>query len=219
MITKLISGGQTGADREGLEAAISCGLPQALSCQPDLSDCKKRQGRLGDTWHIDDVFVTIQGQCQYLWRAADQDGDTIDIFVQHRRNKHAAIRFFRQLLKGQRVEPRWLITDKLRSFDAAHRTIMPSAHHINQVYTNNRAEVSHEPTRQRERHMRRFFSSTQAQQFLTLHGLMQNLFRLCRHLMQAVNYRLLRTQGFHVWQEVVCAKVPLQSGAILCSHR
>jgi putative transposase len=166
---------------------------------------KKRQGRLGDTWHIDEVFVTIQGQRQYLWRAVDQDGDVIDILVQRRRNQRAAERFFCRLLKGQGGEPRWLVTDKLRSYDAAHRTVMPTVKHINQVYANNRAEVSHEPTRQRERAMRRFRSSDQAQRFLTLHGLTQNLFRLGRHLMQAVNYRLLRTQAFQVWQGVVCA--------------
>jgi len=107
-------------------------------------------------------------------------------------------------LKSQGREPRWLVTDKLRSYDAAHRTIMPTVSHINQVYANNRAEVSHEPTRQRERHMRGFSSSTQAQRFLTLHGLTQNLFRLGRYLIQAVNYRLLRTQAFQVWQEAVC---------------
>jgi len=129
----------------------------------------------------------------------------IDILVQRRRNQRAAERFFCRLLKGQGGEPRWLVTDKLRSYDAAHRTIMPTVNHINHVYANNRAEVSHEPTRQRERHMRRFSSSTQAQRFLTLYGLTQNLFRLGRHLMQAVNYRLLRTQAFQVWQDVVCA--------------
>ena len=159
---------------------------------------------LGDTWHIDEVFVTIQGQRQYLWRAVDQDGDVIDILVQRRRNQRAAERFFRRLLKSQGREPRWLVTDTLRSYDAAHRTIIPTVSHINQVYANNRAEVSHEPTRQRERHMRGFSSSTQAQRFLTLHGLTQNLFRLGRHLIQAVNYQLLRTQAFQVWKETVC---------------
>ena len=166
---------------------------------------KKRQGRLGDTWDIDEVFVTIQGQRQYLWRAVDQDGDTIDILVQRRRNKQAAVRFFRRLLKDQGGEPRWMITDKLKSYGAAHRAVMPTVEHINTIYANNRAEVSHEPTRQRERHMRGFSSSTQAQRFLTLHGLTQNLFRLGRHLMQAVNYRILRTQAFQVWKEAVCA--------------
>jgi putative transposase len=166
---------------------------------------KKRQGRLGDTWHIDEVFVTIQGERQYLWRAVDQDGDTIDILVQRRRNQHAAVRFFRRLLKGQRVEPRWLITDKLRSYDVAHREVMPTVEHLNTVYANNRVEVSHQPTRQQEYHMRGFASLLQAQRFLTLHGLTQNLFRLGRHLMQAVHYRLLRTQAFQIWQDAVCA--------------
>ncbi len=82
---------------------------------------------------------------------------------------------------------------------------MPTVHHINHVYANNRAEVSHEPTRQRERAMRGFKAPAQAQRFLILHGMTQNLFRLGRHLMQAVNYRLLRTQAFQVWQDVVCA--------------
>jgi putative transposase len=166
---------------------------------------KKRQGRSGDTWYLDEVFITIQGEQQYLWRAVDQDGDTIDILVQRRRNKQAAVRFFRRLLKGQGREPRWLVTDKLKSYDAAHRTVMPTVEHINHVYANNRAEVSHQPTRQREYHMRGFASSPQAQRFLTPHGLTQNLFRLGRHLMQAVNCRLFRAQGFQVWQDVVCA--------------
>jgi len=166
---------------------------------------KKCQGRLGDTWHIDEVFVTIQGQRQYLWRAVDQDGDVIDILVQRRRNQKAAERFFRRLLKSQGGEPRWLMTDKLRSYSAAHRTMMPTVNHLNHAYANNRAEVSHEPTRQRERHMRGLSSPTQAKRFLTLHGLTQNFFRLGRHLMRAVNYRLLRTQAFQIWKDAVCA--------------
>ena len=129
----------------------------------------------------------------------------IDILVQPRRNQQAAARFFRRLLTGQDGEPRWLVTDKLRSYDAAHRAVMPTVEHINQVYANNRAEVSHQPTRQREYHMRGFASSTQAQRFLTLHGLTHNLFRLGRHLMKALNYRLLRTQAFQVWPSAVCA--------------
>jgi len=113
--------------------------------------------------------------------------------------------FFRHLLKGQGREPRWLVTDKLRSYDAAHRTVMPTVEHINATYANTRAEVSHQPTRQREYHMRGLASSSQAQRFLMLHGLTQNLFRLGRHLMQAENYRLLRTQAFQVWKATVCA--------------
>ena len=128
---------------------------------------KKRQGRLGDTWYVDEVFITIQGEQQYLWRAVDQAGDTIDMLVQRRRNQRAAERFFRRLLKGQGGEPRWLVTDKLRSYDAAHRTVMPTVSHSNHVYANNRAEVSHQPTRQQEYHRRGFSSATHAQRFLT----------------------------------------------------
>ena len=86
---------------------------------------KQRQGRLGDTWHLDELFVNIGGQQRYLWRAVDQDGDVIDILVQPRRDRRAAERFFRKLLKGQGREPRRVVTDKLRSYAAAHRTIMP----------------------------------------------------------------------------------------------
>lgn len=166
---------------------------------------KKRQGRLGDTWHIDEVFITIQGQRQYLRLAVDQDGNVIDILVQRRRNQKAAERFFRRLLKGQGRETRWLVTGQLRSYDAAHRTMMPTAEHLHHVYANNRAEVLHKPMRPRERAMQRFRSSDQAQRLLTRHGLTQSLFRLGRHLMRAVPYQLFRTQEPQVWPEAVCA--------------
>ena len=166
---------------------------------------KRREGRLGDTWHLDELFVTIQGERRYLWRAVDQDGDVIDILVQPRRNRRAAERFFRKLLKGQGSEPRRLVTDKLRSYGAAHRTIMPSVIHVTERYANNRAEVSHEPTRQRERQMRRFKSTAQAQRFLSAHGVIQNLFRVGRHLVRAPNHRTLRARAFRVWDEVTCA--------------
>ena len=97
--------------------------------------------------------MNIRGQQRYLWRAVDQDGDVIDILLQPHRDRRAAERFFRKLLKGQGREPRRLVTDKLRSYAAAKRTIMPSVAHDTSQYANNRAEVSHEPTRQRERGM------------------------------------------------------------------
>ena len=103
---------------------------------------RRRHGRLGATWHLDEVFVTIQGRQQYLWRAVDvdEDGDVLDILVQPRRNRHAAVRFFRRLLKNQRHVPRRLITDKLRSYSAACRAVMPSVLHCTDQYANNRAE-------------------------------------------------------------------------------
>ena len=99
---------------------------------------RRRRGRQGDTWYLDELFVKIQGQQQYLWRAVDEDGDVLDILVQSRRNRRAATRFFRKLLKRQGREPRRLITDKLRSYSAAHRTVMPSVIHSTQQYENNR---------------------------------------------------------------------------------
>ena len=165
---------------------------------------RRRRGRMGDTWHLDEVFVKIQGRQQYLWRAVDEDGDVIDILVQSRRHRRAAIRFFRTLLKGQGCVPRRLITDKLRSYPAACRTVMPSVVHRTDRYANNRAEVSHQPTRERERQMRRFKSAAHAQRFLSVHGPIQNLCRVGRHLLRAVHHRLLRTRAFGVWREVTC---------------
>ncbi len=160
---------------------------------------------MGDTWYLDELFLKIQGRQQHLWRAVDEDGDVIDILVQSRRDRRAAARFFRKLLTGQGCEPRRLITDKLRSYSAAHRTVMPSVVHITDQYANNRAEVSHQPTRQRERQMRRFKSAAHAQRFLSVHGPVQNLFRVGRHLFRAVHHRLLRTRSFRIWDEVICA--------------
>ena len=111
--------------------------------------CGADAGEWGDTWYLDELFVTIQGRRQYLWRAVDQDGDVIDILVQPRRNRQAAARFFRKLLTGQGCVPRRLITDKLRSYAAAHGTVMPSVVHSTRQYENNRAEASHQPTRMR----------------------------------------------------------------------
>lgn len=119
---------------------------------------KKQRGHLGDTWYLDEVFIRIRGEHAYLWREVNQDGDTIDILVQKRRNKRAAKTFFRKLLKGQSVSPRRMVTDKLKSYLAAHREIMPAVVHCTDQYANNRAEVSHQPTRQRERAMLRYFS-------------------------------------------------------------
>jgi putative transposase len=166
---------------------------------------KRRQPRFGDTWHLDEVFVKIRGRQEYLWRAVDQDGDVIDILVQSRRDQRAAQRFLRRLLKGQGSEPIRLVTDKMPSYGPAHRELMPSVPHDTRRYANNRAEVSHQPTRQRERQMRRFKSRSQAQRFLSLHGLVQNLFRFGRHLLRAGNARMFRARAFLMWRGVTCA--------------
>ena len=166
---------------------------------------RQRRGRLGDTWHLDELFVTLNSRHQYLWRAVDEDGDVLDILVQSRRNRRAAVRFFRTLLKRQGCVPRRLITDKLRSYPAACRTVMPSVVHCTDQYANNSAEVSHQPTRQRERQMRRFKSAAHLQRFASVHGVVQNLFRVGRHLLRSVHHRLLRTRAFVEWEMVTCA--------------
>ena len=163
---------------------------------------RQRRGRPGDTWHLDEVFIRIRGERSYLWRAVDQDGQVLDILVQKRRNTGAAKRFFRKLLKGLQYVPNRLVTDKLRSYGAAYRVSMPSVHHCTMQYANNRAEVSHQPTRQRERHMRRFKSLRHVQRFLSVHRPVNNLFRIGRHLMKVAHYRLFRDQAFVTWQDV-----------------
>ena len=167
--------------------------------------CGDGEDAWGDTWYLDEVFVKIQGRRRYLWRAIDQDGDVIDIFVQSRRDRRAATRFFRKLLKAQGRAPRRLVTDKLRSYAAAHRTVMPSVVHSTQQYENNRAEVSHQPTRQRESQMRRFTSVGHAQRFSSVHGSVQNLFRVGRHVLRAAHHHLLRTRAFVESDAVTCA--------------
>ena len=166
---------------------------------------KRRQGHLGDMWYLDEVFTTINGTRQCLRRAVDQDGDLIDILVQSHRDGRAARRFFRKLLKSQRHEPMRLVTDKLGSYRVAHRDVMPLVTHDTTQYANNRAEVSHQPTRQRERQMRGFTSPAHAQRFLHVHGVIQNLFRVGRHRLRSVHQRLLRARSFTVWAAMTAA--------------
>jgi len=164
---------------------------------------RHRAGPVGDTWHLDELFVTIRGQRQYLWRAVDQDGEVIDILLQPRRDRRAAARFFRKLLKRSGRVPHRLVTDRLGSYRAAHQVIMPSVFHDTTRYHNNRAEVSHQPTRRRERYMRRFKSVAHAQRFLTVHDVVRSLFTVGRHRLRAGHHRLLRSHAFVTWNAVV----------------
>jgi putative transposase len=163
---------------------------------------KKHQG-YGDTFFIDEVFIKIGGKQHYLWRAVDQDGDVIDVFLQKRRNAAAAKRFFKRLLKKHQGEPRKIATDKLMSYGVAHRELIPESIHDKSQYANNRAELSHQPTRVRERGMRKFKSIKQAQHFLDVHAAVFNLFNLGRHLVSAKIYRLLRGRAFASWESAV----------------
>jgi putative transposase len=171
---------------------------------PKYSAKLKRKHRgFGDIFFIDEVFVRIDGKQHYLWRAVDQDGEVVDVYLQKRRDAAAAKRFFKRLLKKHSDEPRKIVTDKLRSYGVAHRELMPDAIHDTSRYANNRAELSHQPTRVRERGMRRFKSVQQAQRFLNVHSAVYNLFNLGRHLISARHYRLFRMCAFASWKSEV----------------
>ena len=163
---------------------------------------RKHRG-FGDTFYIDEVFVKINGQQHYLWRAVDQDGEVVDVYLQKKRDGAAAKRFFKRLLRSHGTELRKIVTDKLRSYGAAHRELIPEVIHSTQQYENNRAEQSHEATRVRERGMRKFKSMKQAQRFVTAHAAVSNLFNLSRHLVSANHYRNLRISAFADWERTV----------------
>jgi putative transposase len=167
------------------------------------SRLKRRHRGYGDTFYIDEVFVKINGKQHYLWRAVDQDGEVVDVYLQARRDGAAAKRFFRRLLRIHGKEPRNIVTDKLRSYPVAHREVIPETIHVTDRYANNRAEQSHEATRVRERGMRKFKSTRQAQRFVTAHAAVQNLFNLGRHLVSANHYRDLRVSAFKEWGRAV----------------
>ncbi|MBL3670752.1 IS6 family transposase [Streptomyces sp. M2CJ-2] len=173
---------------------------------PEYAAGLRRRGpRAGEKWHLDEVFVKINGVRYYLWRAVDQDGTVLDILVQSRRDAKAAKRFLAKLMRKQRRVPRVLVTGKLRSYGAAHRELMPSVEHRQSKYLNNRAENSHQPTRQRERAMKGFRSVGAAQRFLSAFSGISSHFRPRRHLLTAAEHRLKMTICFAIWAQVTGA--------------
>jgi len=162
---------------------------------------RKRRG-FGDTFFIDEVFIKINGVQHYLWRAVDQDGDVVDVYLQERRDSKTAKRFFRRLLRSNQSKPWKVVTDKLGSYRVAHRELIPDVIHDTSQYANNRAELSHQPTRVRERCMRKFKSMEQCQRFLSAHSEVYNLFNLGRHCISAENYRMLRSRATTSWKSV-----------------
>ena len=170
--------------------------------QTFANQLRRRRARTGDKWYLDEVFLKINGKPHYLWRAVDQEGNWVDILVQGRRNKAAAKQFFRKLLKGCEYVPRVLVTDKLGSYGAAKREVLPSVEHRHSSYLNNRAENSHQPTRRRERVMQRFKSAGDAQRFLSAYEPIREHFCPRRHRMKAEEYRAEREARFQVWDEV-----------------
>ena len=175
--------------------------------QTYANDLRRQRPRPGDKWHMDEMFIKMNGKVHYLWRAVDQDGHVLDILVQSRRNKIVAKRFFRKLLKGSRYVPRVIITAKLKSYGAAKAEILPGVEHRRHKGLNNRAENSHQPTRVREKVMRRFKSAGHAQRFLSAFGIISSHFRVRRDLLKAERYRAEMQMRFTTWAEVSCVQL------------
>jgi putative transposase len=164
---------------------------------------RRRRPRPGDKWHLDEVFIKIGGKTHYLWRAVDQEGNVLDILVTSRRDAKAATRFLRKLLTGFECVPRVLVTDKLASYGVAHRRLIRGVEHRRSKYLNNRAENSHQPTRQRERAIKKFRSPGGAQRFLSAFSRISPHFRPHRHQLTAAQHRHEMSTRFTAWNEVV----------------
>ena len=156
-------------------------------------------------WHLDEVFVSINGKRSYLWRAVDSEGEVLEILVQSRRNKRAALKLMRKLLKKQGFVPDTIVTDKLPSYGAALRELELSKHHDFGGRKNNRAENSHLLVRQRERRMQRFKSPGSSQRFLSVHASIYNTFYVQRHLISRKTLRQFRDEAMSVWQIATAA--------------
>jgi transposase-like protein len=168
-------------------------------------ELRRRRPRPTYRWHLDEMAVMIAGRQFWLWRAVDDEGEVLDLLVQRRRDKAAAVKLMRKLLKKQGFAPDVLVTDKLRSYRAAKSEIGLSARHDQGLRANNRAENSHQPTRRRERKMQRFKSPGSAQRFLSLHAAVHNTFNVQRHLTSRRTLRVLRDEAFRTWRAATAA--------------
>ena len=161
----------------------------------------------GDKWHLDEVVITIRGRKHWLWRAVDQCGFVLDVLVQNRRDRAAAQRLMRKLLKKFKRAPRVMITDKLKSYGAARKDMGLRIEHRQHKGLNNRAENSHQPTRRRERIMKRFKSPRQVQKFLSIHDQVANLFHFPRNRISTTDHRVARAYAFATWAEITGARL------------
>src|SRR3954470_10138754 len=187
------------ADR-GLDVSYETVRRWVLKFGPNYArNLRRLRPRPSDQWHLDEMVVSIQGRHMYLWRAVDSEGEVLDLLVQPERDKAAALRLMRKLLRKQGYAPRVLVTDKLRSYGCARRELGLSARHEQGLRKNNRAENSHQPARRRERKMQRFKSPGSAQRFLSSHSAVHNTFNLQRHLISRRTLRLFRAEAAVHW--------------------
>jgi transposase-like protein len=164
---------------------------------------RQRRPRPSGRWHLDEVFIRIGGRLHYLWRAVDDEGEVLDILVQPRRDRKAALKLMRKLLKRQGYVPDAIVTDRLRSYGAALRDLGLADRHVTGGRSNNRAEVSHQPTRRRERQHLGFRSPGSAQRFLAAHAAIYNHFNVQRHLISRRTLRTSRAKVFAGWREMI----------------
>jgi transposase-like protein len=166
---------------------------------------RRSRPRPAGRWHLDEVFLSINGKRVYLWRAGDSEGKVLDILVQSRRNRTAALKLMRKLLKKQGFSPDAVVTDKLAAYGAALGDLGMNARHVTGGRSNNRAENSHLPIRLRERRMQRFKSAGSAQRFLSTHAAVYNTFNVQRHLISRKMLRQFRGEAMSAWQTVAAA--------------
>jgi len=166
---------------------------------------RRERPRAHPQWHLDEMYVAIGGRWMYLWRAIDQNSEVLDILIQPRRDKRAALKLMRKLLKKHGFAPRTLVTDKWRAYGAAFRELGLTAWHHQAKWKNNRIEGSHVRVRRRERAMQGFRSPGSAQRFLSIHAAVYNHFATRRHLISAAEHRYRRDQAFTAWRIAACA--------------
>jgi len=164
------------------------------------ANIRRRRPRADSVWHLDEMVVKIRGQRMYMWRAVDREGEVLDMLVQKRRNKAAALKLLKKLLKNQGFVPEKIVTDGLTSYRAALKKLKcVHLHHPGRLRGNNRVENSHLPVRRRERKMQRFKSQGQAQRFVSIHDAIHNTFNLQRHLVSRKTLRTFREAAFAEW--------------------
>src|SRR4030088_2900199 len=190
----------------GLEVSYETVRRWVLKFGPGFARRLRRsRPRPSDRWHLDEMVVRIAGKQVYLWRAVDHEGEILDVLVQPRRDKRAAVRLMRKLLSKQGFAPRMVVTGKLRSYGAGFNDFHLSCRHEQGLRMNNRAENSHQTVRRRERKMQRFKSAGSAQRFLSMQAAVHNNFNLQRHLISRSTLRIFRAESTAEWQAAVAA--------------
>ena len=170
------------------------------------ANLRRRRSPPTGRWHLDEMVVKISGQRMYLWRAVDDEGEVLDVLVQKRRNKVAALKLLRRLLKNQGIHPEVIVTDGLASYPAAMRILgCKDRHHPGRLRDNNRVENSHLVIRRRERQQQKFKSQGSAQRFLSSHGPIYNTFKIQPHMISRPGLRNLRAGAHQAWAEATAA--------------